>query len=144
MFLLFFFLSCWVRDFAFFKIQEILIQEVWELVLSLKFLKQLVLKISNWQNLRFNTFREIILKIPNKRDLRLDYGNMSETIILWIILIYLSENKGRLKIINFFFWLMCPNCLVFYYIILSRPWLKADIFFKRIILSLTFLELCHY
>ena len=61
----------------------------------------------------------LVLRIPSRRDLGLGHGSVSGAIPSWSILIYLSEDRGRLEAIYRFFRLVHPNCLVFFCIIPS-------------------------
>ena len=92
----------------------------------------------------FRKSESLVLGIPSRWSLGLGHGSVSEAITSWAMLIYLSEDGGRLEAIDRFFRLVCPNYLASSRNVLSGPWPKADVLLERIEWGRAFLELCQH
>ena len=81
----------------------------------------------------FGGGKSFIQKITSCWSMEYGFNSMNIVIILFAMLIYLSEDVGRLEAINRSFCLIYSKYLTFLFIILSGPWSKADNFLKKIV-----------
>ena len=73
----------------------------------------------------FGTLEGVVSRIPSGRSLGLGHSNVSGALTLWAMLIYLSEDRRRLKAVNRFLRLVHPNCLASSCVVLSEPGLES-------------------